>query len=836
MKKLLVIYLFITVCIGLKAQSVTSVTGKIQDKRTKEALPYVSLGFKNNLGGTTSDFEGHFKLAAANADTLLISYMGYKPLRIGLKKGQSQTLLIELEELTHEIGEVVITPGVNPALRIVDKARKNREQNNQENLSAFEYDSYSKLDLSLTNVSPDMKKNPVFKPLESLFDTLNQMKNAEGKHILPVMVSETFSRYHFKNNPVKTKEIIKANRYSGIGVEKNSYIVDLMGGELHHYNLYNNYVRILNKDFISPIADAAHSFYIYTLLDSSQEESRETYKIQLNLKRKQDLGFEGTIWIDSASGALTKADLIISKETNINFLNRIRMQQEWIYTPFGPWINSKSRIVFDFARFAKSGSGLLASFYNAYSAFEYNQPKPDEFFDYPILTEPGVDKKDSSFWENKRTEPLSKVEKQMYLMVDSVNNLPIVRTYIDIVQTIVEGYRRIGKVDWGPYLSLVSFNQVEGPRFRLGFKTNYDFNPKLILSGYLAYGTRDQKFKYRLGMDYILDSKKWTRFSLSYRNDYDLLGITNSPISSIGNSGVFQFFNFFTSNVRMNSSSEWKTSYTQSFSNYWSLTLHGSQARFAPVGNFNFAFLNHPEKGHSSDNIFESFSHTTVGLEARFAYREKMISRGHDRFRIEASKAPVVVMNYQRGIKNFLNGDFNYHRVNFTLSHRSNLGTFGNADWWLFAGKIWGTLPYPLLDVARGNESFIYSDFNYSLMNFYEFISDQYVHLSYTQRFEGLLLNRIPYIRDLKWRNFLVIKSAYGQLSNSNLGKMSQVDSQGNPVLAVHSFDKGPYVEMGYGIENIFRLLSLGVFHRLNYHELPNARKWGINMGLRVQF
>ena len=821
----------------LFAQQETIVMGKVQDKRTKEALPYVSMGFKGIAGGVTSNFEGRFKISTTQkVDTLIVTYMGYKRYAIKVKAHQTQTLLIELEEQTHEMNEAVVKPGINPALRIVNSARKNKVFNTQENLEAYEYDSYSKLDLSLTNVSEDMKNNPVFKPLQSLFDTLNQMKNQDGKHIIPALVSETYSKYYFKKNPLLTKELIEANRYSGIGIEKNSYITDLMGGELHHYNLYGNYIRILNKDFVSPVADVAHTFYIYTLLDSTEERGIKTYKIQLNLRRKQDLGFEGFIWIEDSSYALTKADLSIGKESNVNFINKIKLQQEWVPTNAGPWITSRSRIIFDFARINKSGSGMLAGFYNAYSNFVINQKRPNEFFDYPVLTNDDAASKDTSYWEQKRSEPLTAVEKEMFLKVDSVNNLPIVRTYVDVIQTIVEGYKRIGKIDWGPYMNLISFNQVEGMRLRLGFKTNYNFNKKLVFNTYLAYGINDKRFKYKLGVDYIIDSKMWTKLSLNYRDDYDLLGISNSPISSISSNGIFQFFNFFSGNARMNATQELKIDYTHSFKNYFTCNFSFSNASFNPVGRFAFAYLADPEKGSVRDNINDRFVNSTFGVEVRWAYREKMISRGHDRFRLEAPKAPVVVLSYQQGFKGIMGSDFNFNRVNLTVAQHLNTGILGTADWWIYGGKVFGTLPYPMLDVARGNESFIYSDYNYSLMNFYEFISDAYVHATYVQRFEGLLLNRIPWVKDLKWRNVMTVKAAYGQLSSANKNKMSLSDPNGNPVLAVHSFDKGPYVEMGYGFENIFRIFSIGLYHRLNYHELPNARKWAVNMGLRVQF
>ena len=157
----------------LLGQTETIVIGKVQDKRTKEALPYVSIGFKGVSGGTTSDFEGRFKLVSKNnPDTLMVTYVGYYPFKVRIKRGQTQQILVELTEQTMEMREAVITPGVNPALRIVDAARRKKKQINQDEIESYHYDSYSKVDISLTNISDEMKNNKMFKPLNSLFDSI----------------------------------------------------------------------------------------------------------------------------------------------------------------------------------------------------------------------------------------------------------------------------------------------------------------------------------------------------------------------------------------------------------------------------------------------------------------------------------------------------------------------------------------------------------------------------------------------------------------------------------------------------------------------------------------
>jgi hypothetical protein len=127
-------------------------------------------------------------------------------------------------------------------------------------------------------------------------------------------------------------------------------------------------------------------------------------------------------------------------------------------------------------------------------------------------------------------------------------------------------------------------------------------------------------------------------------------------------------------------------------------------------------------------------------------------------------------------------------------------------------------------------------------MNFYEFISDEYAHFTYVQHFEGLFLNSIPVVKNWKWRNFAFVKAAYGNLNSSNYNLTNVPKTpDGQITNKINSFkDKIPYVEVGYGFENIFRIISINMVHRLTYlDQQPNQEKlraWGINIGLRFQF
>jgi hypothetical protein len=846
LKNSLAFLLLFVACLSIFAQQnndeVTTVTGKIIDKRNKEPLPFVTITFKGTRIGVTSDFEGNFKLKTTlKVDSIKASYVGYKTYYKRINYGQSQNLNIEMIEGGSELKTVTVRAGINPALRIINNARKNRDKNNQENLKAYQYDSYNKVDISLNNVSDEMKNRTMFKPIKGLFDTAFQMKNEEGKYILPLFINETFSQYYYNKIPSKNKEVMIASSTTGIGVGDKSFITDLMGTSLQNFNFNENFVRILGKDFISPLSNVCHNFYIYTLLDSTIENGKKNYKLQLNLKSEQDLGFLGNMWVEEGTWALTRIDVEISKYANINFIDRIKLQQELKQTTAGPFIPFKNRMIIDVAEMTKNTSGVIAKFYNSTSNIEVNQPKEMAFYDRLIeRAEENELEKDTNFWISKRPEAFTPIERRMFNMVDSIKNLPAIQTYIDVVRLVVEGYKRVGGIDWGPYVFLYGYNNAEGNRVRLGFKTNANFSKQWVLKSHLAYGFKDEKFKYGLSADYISNRKDWTVWSAGYRDDYDVLGITTDFGPGNNSSNIFQAISIFAKGIRINRTQELKLGLFKQFSRDWSYKINAQYNTFEPRGeSFKFKYLT------NNIDTATSFNNAQLTAEIRWAYKELLIARGNDRLRLKRSLIPALTLTYTHGFSGILGSNFDYNKIQLNIWHHANTGKFGTADYWLTTGKIFGKLPYPLLDVARGNQVFIYSDFNYSLMDVYEFVSDQYAHFTYIQHFEGLFLNKIPIVKNWKWRNFAFVKAAYGSLSNENRSLMPEekpiINKEDRTYNRVSSFkDNIPYVEVGYGFENIFRIISINMVHRLTYLEpvpdYPSHRSWGINLGLKFQF
>jgi len=838
-----VLYIIILFCFSLSAlaQQETIVSGRVLEKGRPEPLPFVSVGFKGTRIGTTTDFDGNFTLKTTiDVDSLVVSYVGYQALHKKVKRGQKQYLILELKPVTTELKEVVIKAGENPALRIIRKAQQNRDAYDQSNLIAFEYNSYNKMDVSMNEISEEMKNNVMLRPIKSLFDTTHQMKNEDGKYIVPLFISETHSRYYAQKSPSLYKEIIDASSIKGFGVQQGGYVADLLGTGTLQFNFNQNWLRILGKDFISPIATGSNAYYIYTLLDTNYIDGHKCYKIKLNLRREEDLGFLGTIWIADGTFALKRIHVEISPTANLNFIDRLKIQQEMVQTDAGPWLPSKTRIIIDVAQLTKSSSGFVAKIYRANSGFVINKKLPDSFFDVLVERSDSIDLRKENYWDSVRTEPFSNVEQQMLNMIDSVQNLPVIKTYIDIVRLALEGFYRKGKLDYGPYVFLVGYNEVESIRFRIGFRTNITFSNRWTLQGYLAYGVKDGKFKYGLGAEYILSRKKWSTVSAFHKNDYDILGITdfnsNTLQRNTGASNLFAAINLGAASARINRTIEYRLNYMHQYNRDWSYRIGLTRGHFEPLGNFVFAYIPNLDLPASNGNIAEEYNYTAATAELRFAFKENIVVRNNQRMRLARSRWPEFTFAYTRGIKNLLGGNFNYDKLQINITHHFTTGVLGNADYSITIGKTLGRLPYTMLEVPRGNATFLYNDINFSLMNLYEFVADEYSQIMYVQHFEGLFFNRIPLLKKWKLRNFALVKAAYGHLTDANRQFLPETDSRGRALSPVYTFGNKPYAEVGYGVENIFRLLTLGMIHRISYLNNDDIRKWSINLGLRIQF
>jgi hypothetical protein len=831
------ILLVVLVVFSTTAFSQTVVKGKVTDAETGEALPYITIFLSGTNVGTPTDFEGFYTIKTnLKADSVVAKSVGYKRIAKKIKQGEVNEVFFALELNSNSLNEVVVKPGVNKALRIIRGAQDNRKKYNIEKLEQYEYESFTKIQIAVDNITDKFKKRKLYKTMENLFDTISSLKaDTNAIPVLPVFVSETLSDFYYNKTPYRTKEVIKATRIKGVGVNEDSKVSQVMGSSFQQYNFYENNLYLFDKDFISPISALSINYYHYALEDSLPIDGHKTYKIRVWPKNKKDLVFTGYIWIQDTTFALKQVALEISKEANINFIEKIKIQQELTEVEKDAWLPVKTRVLIDLVEITDNTLGMIGTYYTSTRYQKVNVPHEPKFYEQKVFVQDDAHTRSDRFWDSTRHEQLSDADKKVFNLVDSFRNQPLVRTYVDLVQIVAEGYKPVlgGKFEVGPYITLIGGNPLEGFRVRVGIRTTEDLFKNAKYEGGLAYGFGDEKFKYTGDATWVLNRKRWTRAGIGIKNDVDLLGVTDNPFVT---SSLFKSASTLGSR-RLNYTFEYKAWAEREITKGITLraNFRHNDYKFEDYRNYVFRYYKNPSTGE----ISSKFSITSINLEARISLKQQFVYGHVDRYNFGNLKQPVFTLNYTRGLKEgVLGGQYNYDKFGFKVWQYNSWGNFGNFEYTVQAGKTIGTLPYPVLEVARGNESYISTFYGYNLMNYFEFVCDQYVSVQYEHNDNGLIFNRVPLIKELKWRFFYNAKAIYGTLTSPNFNLVPEIDQNGVSVTKIGTYDKNkPYVEFGYGVENIFKFVRVDFIHRINYLDHVNSKGKPVKpFGVKLNF
>ncbi|HZY79005.1 MAG TPA: DUF5686 family protein, partial [Cyclobacteriaceae bacterium] len=392
------------------------------------------------------------------------------------------------------------------------------------------------------------------------------------------------------------------------------------------------------------------------------------------------------------------------------------------------------------------------------------------------------------------------------------------------------GYVTAGQLDLGPYLSAVSWNNIEGFRLQAGFKTNYSFSKRFVVGAQIGYGFDDERMKYMASFTHILSRNRWTTWSFRARSDLSRLGVddeilADNPIFLAG-----QRWGYFRRGFYMN---EYRAAFQRELFKGFSQKIAIKHFTFDPT--YDFGYFENPSDLNSP--VHDTFQTTEVSIESRYARDEIFLQDDNDRVSLGTTKSPVISVRYIHGIKGVLGSDFEYDKVRFSLAKRIKTGPLGVGYATLTGEYIFNTLPYPLLALHLGNQTPIYSPVTYNLMNYGEFVSDHYAALQYRQYLEGFLLNRIPLLQKLNWRLLATGSMILGGMRQANRDLISELSPDGQETLRAGSFVNGkPYIELGYGVENIFKFFRVDFVHRLSYLDNENARKFGVLFTAQLQF
>lgn len=797
-----------------------TINGKIFDSESKEPLPFVPVIIKGTTVGATTDFDGNYSITTdVKGDSLVASYVSYKKISRAIKSGENQVINLPMILQGVNLLEVVVKAGENPAHRIIRNVIANKKLNNKRKLEAYQYESYNKVEFDLNRIPKEMRERKIFKPIQFVFDNVDSLNSGE-KPSLPIFITESLSDFYFKSNPDQKKEIIKASKITGI---ENTSITSVMGDMYQNINIYDNNILVFGKDFVSPISDNGFFYYKYYLEDSLFIGNTRCYQIRFKSKRPQELCFSGNMWIADTTWAVKRLEMSIPKEANINFINAANVIQEFTRVD-STWMLSKDRLVIDFSMNQRQ-VGVYGRKTTSYTDFVINQPKESKFYEFgdKIIVEDSASKMTEAFWDLNRHDSLSVREKKIYHMIDTIKTLPVYKTWVDIFTIFVSGYKVVNNFEIGPYFNLVSYNRVEGERVRFGGRTSSKFSRWYELQGYVAYGFKDEKFKYSVGFKTFISKKPRRQLvGMTYKSDYEILGQSQNGFSQD---------NIFASLFRTSPLTN-LTRVDQTFAWYEREWVEGLSSKVTLIGRTITPLIANTYRYYAKDGSIqnkENIRNTEIRFNLRFAHKEKFINGDFARISL-GTKWPVFQVNYSKSLLNTFRGEYDYQKVVLNISDRIRLiSLLGYTDYTAEVGKIFGAVPYPLMELHGGNETYIYDYMAYNMMKYYEFASDQYVSVGLYHHFEGLLFNKIPLVRKLKWREVVTCKALWGSVDNKNRNTLifpTTLNALGNE----------PYIEMSAGIENIFKVFRVDALWRTTYQRAKAIDNFGVKFGFQLTF
>lgn len=798
----------------------TKVSGVVVDEKN-EPIPFANVYFKNSTEGVITNENGRFYLESTKSHAFLIaSFIGYTSQEIKLEKAVTYNLKISLSE-GETLREVVLISGKmpkknNPAIDILRKIWARKKQNGLRQFQHYQYNKYEKVEFDLNTIDSATMKSKLFKGMEFVFEQMDTSK-ITGKTYLPIFINESLSEVYGDNTSKREKEILKANKNSGFS--SNQQIIAFIKDLYADYDIYNNYLKFFDKDFVSPLSRTGIDVYNYALTDSMFIDNKWCYNIVYYPRRKGELTFKGDFWVNDTTFAVKNINLAVTKSANINWVKEIYIEQEFEVVNDSVFLLKRDHMMSDFAFNKKEESkGVYGKRTTLYKNYKFNEPKPKEFYKEEVnFIDNSVYSKNDEYWSENRFEELSKDELGVYKMLDTLKTVKKFKQMYNLVAILGSGYIQKGNFDFGPIFSTVGYNDVEGIRLRAGGRTYFGQNDPWRLQFYTAYGFKDDQVKYGVSGKILLNKKNRLILEGGNRRDIEQLGAslttTNNVLGrSFASSGLFM---------------------AGANNNLTSINLSTVSLNIEPVKNltletgFSYRTLKPAWDRFSLDyfspdspnGVESEVKQSEITLSVDYTPKRKTIGYGVERSTVDSPFTRVFV-NYSQGMKGVMDSDFDYQKIQFYFKQPILVGGFGRLNVITEAGKTFGEVPLGLMSVVPGNQSYFLIENTFNNLNFYEFVTDEYATLQLEHHFLGRILSRVPGLRKMNLREIVGIKGVIGTVSDANRA----LNASGLTYLAPEK----PYWEYSVGVGNIFKVFRIDCSWRGNYRNLPDANKFAI--------
>ena len=845
MNKIRIIGLWLLLMWLLPLQAQETIQGHVVDEATGEGIGFASVQYKGLNLVTITDPQGRFTIRLLKGKRLTISVLGYKSRTIDISD-DSEKLFVSLRQDAKALKEVTVkkkrtrySRKNNPAVELMKRVIANKKQTNLALRDYYQYQKYQKLTLALNDVNPQMLSNPKLSKFPWLLKQV-ETNQLTGKLILPLSVDETVTQKVYRRSPRDEKDIIKGQRSSGINdfFQTGEILNTVTKDVFTDINIYDDQVRILQHPFTSPIGDGAISFYRFYIEDTLAVDRDSCIHLHFLPNNQQDFGFRGDLYVlKDSSCQVKRCELILPNQTDVNFVENMKLVQEFTQLPTGEWVLSVDDMIVEMALFdfMQKGVAIKTTRLSDYAFDEI----PKQLFRGKAKTavDPDAELQDDAFWREHRKVELTKSEDAMGDFLSGMQSTGGFKYVLGALKILVENYIETGKkskFDIGPVTSFVSNNFIDGLRTRLGGQTTGNLNRHLFWKGYIARGWKSKNTYYSSELTWSLNKKKYTpsefpKRNISFLSTYDVMSPSDKFLST-DKDNVFPAWKWATVDKMMfyhRQKLTFEREEAWGFRSLFSIKTEQNEA----AGNMQFVRLSSPEA--------VKFRTTELRAEIEYSPGALYVNSKMRRHKVNR-EAPIMTLSHVVGVKGLLGGEYTYNYTEASIFKRFWLGSWGRIDLFTRAGVQWNQVPFPLLCMPASNLSYFSHKHMFNLINSMEFMNDRFVSIDFNWDMQGKIFNRIPLIRRLHWREYIGAKMLWGALSDKNNPYLER--NAGSSVLMAFPDQTQlmnpdvPYWEISLGIRSIFRFFQVEYVRRMNYNDTRFGPKNSVRLGFTLMF
>ena len=845
--------LLLFLCLPLRAQQ--QLYGVVSDAESGEVIPYASVVYKGHHVAVVCDVNGKYKVARHDGWSITFSAVGYHDQVIKVSPGMKLQQNVALKPDHQQLKEVTVkakrgrySRKNNPAVELMKKVIAAKKLTDLSNHDYYRFDKYEKLTLAANEITPEKLEKKPFSSTPWLKEQVEKCQY-NNKLILPISVDETVTEQVYRKNPQSKKKIIKGQQSSGINdlFQTGDILNVVLKDVFTDVDLYDNQIRLLQYPFTSPIGKDAINFYRFYIEDTVKVERDSCIHLHFLPNNLQDFGFRGDLYIlKDSSYHVRRCELTLPKQTSVNFVENMRIEQEYEQLDNGEWVLSRDDMVaeLEFAKFIQKAIVIRTT---RMTGYDFN-PLPKRLFKgkRTEVREADAGMRGKAFWNEYRQVELTKSEDSMNSFVKNIQSIKGFKYFMVGLNALIENSIETGtpnKIDISPVNTILTRNEFDGWRNRLSLQTTANLHKRLFATGYYAHGWGSHKNYYGSSLTWSFIDKvympwEYPKRTLSIESTYDVISPSDRYLPTDKDNFLVAFK--WTGIDKMVLSNRQKLSFDYESDSGLRSTISFKTEEQEAVGAMSFRKLSEaPADYHGMEAHGEYLRTTELFAEFRYAPDETYINSKERRLTIN-NDAPVISISHTFGFKNFLGGEYSTNLTEAKLYKRFWLNSWGKVDCFLKGGIQWNQVPYPLLIHPIANQSFIIEEEMFNLINNMEFLNDRYVSMMLSWDLNGKIFNRIPLIRHLKWREYIGINTLWGGLSDKNNPYLTENAGSDKlmyfPAGCYVMDTRKPYAELVIGIHNIFKLIHVEYVRRLTYLDLPTSETWGLRYIFRITF